>query len=215
MSENHSQTNFVNGGWQTGGDPEKERLAERIVEELRKVAGAEVRKDPAGWQGTDLDEIVAQVFLRLSQSERQWSDRKHFYCAAARAIRFLRIDYARRRKAMHLDSQVPLRDPHQVLPGDDLDRAEQLLRLDAALEKLARVDPEAAEVIELYYFGVRLPAEQAGEGPAEPLAPPRHLTQEQIGALIGKSKATVCLRVRRGEDWLARELRGEGEEVRP
>jgi RNA polymerase sigma factor (sigma-70 family) len=214
VSEAHSQTNFLNQGLRTDGDPDKERLAERIVDELRKIAGSDAKKDPAAWQGIDLNEIVAEVFVRLVDSSGPWNDRKHFYCAAAKAIRFLRVDNARRRKAMHLDSKIALDDPNQVQPGEDLARAEQLEQLDRALQELARVDPEAAEVIELYYFGVQLPADQPAPIAGQPLTPPPALTQEQIGQLINKSKATVCLRLRRGLDWLAAQLTGKSQEER-
>jgi RNA polymerase sigma factor (sigma-70 family) len=214
MSETHSQTNFFNNGLRTDGDPEKERLAERIVEELRKIAGAQAKKNPADWQGIDLNEVVADLFVRLAKPAHPWHDRKHFYCTAAKAIRFLRVDHARRRKAMHLDSKIALDDSGQLQPSEDYARAEQLDRLDRALEELARVDPEAAEAIELYYFGVRLPSEQPGDVTGPSLPPPRFLTQEQIGELIGKSKATVCLRIRRGQSWLSSHLRGNEAEDR-
>src|SRR5262249_40298816 len=159
-----------------------------------------------------LDDAVHEVFTRLVKptgadepTPRRWSDRKHFYRTAAKAVRFLRIDHARRRKVMHLDSNHPGARPQ---PADDLARAEQLLRLDAAPRQLAGSDPEAAEVVELHYFGIRLPAAGAGE----PVPPAEQLTGEQIGELIGKSRATVSRILSRGLRQLARQLRPDAGE---
>jgi RNA polymerase sigma factor (sigma-70 family) len=230
VSDSHSQTNFLNKGFQGGDSDETERLAALIIAELHKIAKADAKKNPAAWQGLELHDVVAEIFLRFKaagearkdQAEAaeavpgpKWSDRKHFYCAAAKAIRRLRIDYARRRKDMHLDSKISLDDPKQAQSCDDVAQAEQLLCLDEALAKLAEVDPEAAEAIELYYFGVRLP-DESGSHPSVPASSPSsRLTYEQIGELIGKSKATVCLRIRRGQDWLSTRLGGGSEEDRP
>jgi RNA polymerase sigma factor (sigma-70 family) len=223
VSDAHSLTNFLNQGG-VGGGP-GDRLAARIVEELRKIAGADAERNPTAWRGVDLDEAVAEVYLRLvirptggsgpadAEATGPWNDRKHFYRTAARAIRFLRIDHARRRKSLHLDSRAALEDSGQGEPPDDLARAEQLLRLDEALTGLATADADAAEAIQLYYFGVRLPAAGSATAARDPGQPPARLTYEQIGELVGKSKASVCLAIQRGRAWLSARLGGTGEGV--
>ncbi len=225
MSETHSQTRFLNGFW--AGDDEKTReLGPRIVNELQKIAAADARKNPAAWQGIDLDEAVGEVWARLarpaarkeegetegsSPSGKRWNDRKHFYRTAARAIRFLRIDAERRRQEMQLASHHSLPDFHQAPPPEAAARDEQLLRLDEALRELSVADPEAAEVVELHYFGVRFPA---GDPPV-PFSPASPLTYAQIGELIDRSAATVCLRMRRGLEWLRRRLGAGSREGQP
>ncbi len=210
MSETHSLTNFVNAGFRSGHDADTERLAGRIVDELRKIAGAVARRDPLAWRGVDLDEAVNEVYVRFQEPARPWNDRKHFYRTAALAIRFLRWDSARRRHAMHLDSEMPLADARQGQPFDHLAQAEQVLRLNRALERLAEEEPEAAQVLELYFFGVGLPASDSGTAGGQVHSPPSGLTCEQIGELLGLHKGTVSRLKSRG----LRQLRMDVEEGR-
>jgi len=213
VSETHSQTNFLNAGFRAASDSEAEDLTSTIMAELRKIVWSNRRRGPDSFEGVQLDDVVQELFLKLRNTAqgpgggggaageagaasaneaaappKRWNDRKHFYRCAAVAVRNLRVDYARRRRAMHLDSRLSLADSGQPQPSEDLARAEQLLRLDDALRRLGRSDPEAAAVVELRFFGIRPPAPDA---PGQPSCPTGGLTFEEIAELIGKSKATA------------------------
>jgi RNA polymerase sigma factor (sigma-70 family) len=228
MSETHSQTNFLNTGFQASSDEETERLAGTIMEELRKIVWSNKKKTPDSFEGVPLEDVVQELFLKLrntaqasgvgegetgpatGEPRKRWNDRKHFYRCAAIAVRNLRVDYARRRKAMHLDSRFSWADSGQPQPSDDLARAEQLLRLDEALRRLAQSDAEAAAVVELRFFGIRPPASSEQAGP--PVDPTEGLTFEEIGEQIGKSKATAFKAWSRAQRFLRQVLGTEFEE---
>src|SRR5262245_48761615 len=99
MSETHSQTNFLNTGFQAGSDQETERLAATIMEELRKIVWSNKKKAPDSFQGVPLEDVVQELFLKLRNSAKargdgegvtgaqdqsdaaeprqRWNDRKH------------------------------------------------------------------------------------------------------------------------------------------
>lgn len=99
--------------------------------------------------------LVHEAYLRLIDSSNlNWQDRNHFFAIAARVMRRLLIDHARkrtRRKRGGGLQRVTLADWRTPTREDELDPAE-LLSLDAALERLAEVDPRAAEVVELRFY---------------------------------------------------------------
>jgi RNA polymerase sigma factor (TIGR02999 family) len=82
---------------------------------------------------------------------QRWESRKHFFAAAAQAMRHILIERARRRlRASHGGEleRVPLDEVEIAAPTDD----ERLLQINAALDELASVEPEKAEVVKLRFF---------------------------------------------------------------
>ena len=99
--------------------------------------------------------------MRLARMDRiDWQDRVHFVRMAARLMREILVDHARRHGAGKRDGgeRIPLTQLELVEPAMDLD----LVALDAALERLAAVDPARAQLVELRYFG-GLTIEEAAE----------------------------------------------------
>jgi RNA polymerase sigma factor (TIGR02999 family) len=121
-----------------------------IVEELRRLAhGVRRRLRPGETLGTTA--LVHEAFLKLSRSEHVGTlERAHFFALAARAMRDIVIDAARRR-------QVRARvhgEPEQAedwLPADPLD-VERLLAVDEALARLAEIHPRLADVVICRFF---------------------------------------------------------------
>lgn len=141
----------VGGGDQAALD----RLFSRVYKELRKLASRQLQASPP--QHTlATTALVHEVYLKLSADAR-WStrDRSHFFALAARAMRHILIDHARRRsrqKRGGAGSPLSLDVAEIVAEIPVLDRAEELLALDEALERLAAADPELARLVEWRFF---------------------------------------------------------------
>jgi RNA polymerase sigma factor (TIGR02999 family) len=96
--------------------------------------------------------LVHEAFLRLvGNPEQTWAGRRHFFAAAAEAMRHILVDRARRKAAVrHGGNQVPLQWDDVVLAGDAAD--EQVIVVHDALGQLATQDPVAAELVKLRFF---------------------------------------------------------------
>jgi RNA polymerase sigma factor (TIGR02999 family) len=128
-----------------------EELLPLVYEELRKVAAHKMSLQPAG-QTLQATALVHEAYLRLVGSEgRQWESRKHFFSAAAEAMRHILIDRARRRlRVRHggAAEKVELEEIEIAAPAKD----EIVVQLNEALEELARKSPEQAEIVKLRFF---------------------------------------------------------------
>lgn len=130
-----------------------DRLFAIVYDELRRLARAQLRRSgvPVTIQAT---EIVHEAYLRLArQDATDWKNRAHFYAMAATVIRRVLLDYARHRLAGRRDRrrEVPL-DVALDRKVMTLERADELIQLDAALNELSGEDPRRARVVELRYF---------------------------------------------------------------
>ncbi len=139
----------------------EEQLLELVYAELRDMAEKKLAKDPGNYtlQPTSL---VHDAWLKLADdSLRDFENRAHFFGAAAQAMRRILIDRARAKFAGKRGGRVE----HVDLDSVDVAVNAQdstLLELDEALEKLAKEDPPAAELVRLRFF-VGLKNEEAGE----------------------------------------------------
>lgn len=98
--------------------------------------------------------LVHEAYLRLAQSTPpQLGDRKHFLCLAARLMRQILVDHARRVKADRRGGEAPRIALEQAAEAAAPQPAVDLLALHEALLALAAVDPRKARVIELRFFG--------------------------------------------------------------
>jgi RNA polymerase sigma factor (TIGR02999 family) len=160
----------------------------RVYDRLRRCAQLALAGEKAGVsvEATDLANI-AYVRLRAAPATPA-ADDEAFYRRAAAVIRHILVDRARARAARKRgggQARVPLAD----LPADTDSDDDRLVALDAALAKLERVDPRAAELVQLRYF--------AG------------LTQPEAAARLGVSLSTAEADWRRAKAWLAAETAGE------
>jgi RNA polymerase sigma factor (TIGR02999 family) len=144
------------------GDPKAaEELLPIVYEELRRLAAVKMANEAAG-QTLQPTALVHEAWLRLVQSKGQtWKGRGHFLCAAAEAMRRILIDKARRKNRIRHGQGMTRVDVDRVDVAVDSDD-ETLLRVDAALEKLAQEDPVKAELLKLRFF-VGLTIAEAGE----------------------------------------------------
>lgn len=129
-----------------------EHLLPLAYEELRRVANRQLAGQPAG-QTLQATALVHEAFLRLvGDPARTWQDRRHFFASAAEAMRHILVDRARRRAAARHGGGQTRVDLAQVQLAAESD-GEHVVRLNEALEKLARGDAEAAELVRLRFFG--------------------------------------------------------------
>jgi RNA polymerase sigma factor (TIGR02999 family) len=137
----------------TEGNPKAaERLLPLVYEELRKLAAARMANESPG-QTLQPTALVHEAWLRLGGDEQpEWKNRRHFFAAAAEAMRRILVERARRRLAAKRgEGKIPidLDDIDIPIPTKDDDG---LLRIHEALEKLTLVDPQKAELVKLRYF---------------------------------------------------------------
>jgi RNA polymerase sigma factor (TIGR02999 family) len=136
--------------------------------------------------------LVHEAYMKLvDQTRVDWQGKSHFFAVAAQAMRRILVDHARSRQREKRGggrARVVLDEAVALSPQKD----EDVLALDEALEKLARLDARQAKVVELRFFG--------------------GLSVEEVAEALGVSKRTVEGDWTFARAWLSRELReGEGE----
>jgi len=134
------------------GDPKAaEELLPLVYDELRKLASAKMVSQPSD-HTLQATALVHEAWLRLGRSEQQhWDSRRHFYAAAAQAMRHILIERARRKQRVRHGvemTRVDLDAIEVAALADD----ERLLEISAALDELAVLAPEKAEVVKLRFF---------------------------------------------------------------
>jgi RNA polymerase sigma factor (TIGR02999 family) len=163
-----------------------ENLLPLVYEELRRVAAARLAQERPG-QTLQATALVHEAWLRVtSPGQPQWQGRRHFLGAAAEAMRRILVENARRKKRLRHGGELQRVDIAEVelaspMPDD------KLLALDAALDKLAELNPRAAELVKLCFF--------------------TGLTQEQAAEQVGVSVATAERTWTFARAWLFREIK--------
>jgi RNA polymerase sigma factor (TIGR02999 family) len=147
---------------QDGDRQAAEDLLRALYNDLRRVAAAKLAGERSGhtFQPT---ELVHEAYLRLVKPEGfpNWNSRRHFFTAAAEAIRRILIDHAREKKSQKRGGEyvrVGLAD--ELIPDER--KAERLLALEEALAGLEEQYPEKAELVKLRFF-VGCTIDQAAE----------------------------------------------------
>jgi RNA polymerase sigma factor (TIGR02999 family) len=141
------------------GDPQApDQLLPLVYDELRRLAAGQMAQEKPG-QTLQATALVHEAYVRLVDGEqaRRWHGRRHFFAAAAEAMRRILVDRARRKRSRKRGgdrARVPL-DEERVAAVED---ADELLAVDEALAGLAVADAQAAELVKLRYFaGLSIP----------------------------------------------------------
>lgn len=172
--------------WSSGDADALDRLMPIIYEECRRIAAQQMQRehrdhtlDPTG--------VVHELYLRLIDQRRAtWANRAHFFAIAAQLMRRILVDYARARGARKRGGSALLvsLDAAADTPNDS--RAEDVIAIDQALERLAEIDTDQVRIIELRFFG--------------------GLTVEDTARVVGRSPRTVKREWQLARAWLYREL---------
>lgn len=171
-----------------------ERLLPIVYDELHRLAASQLSRERSG-HTLQPTALVNEAYLKLvDQSASDWKDRNHFFAVAATAMRQIVIDEARSKAAHKRGGQaehVPLDDDRvgSMNPLDDL------LALDRALDRLARIDERLSRVVEMRFF--------AG------------YSVEEAAEVLGQSSRTVKRDWRKARALLLRDLHGTGGEDGP
>lgn len=174
--------------WNAGDEEAASRLLPLVYGELRRVAQGQLRKERAD-HTLQPTALVHEAYVRLADRlNAQWNDRAHFYAVAAKVMRQILVDHARRHAASKRGGEV-VRVPLDDVQIAQDSRAARLLALDEALERLRAMDERKARIIELRYFG--------------------GLTIDECAEVLGVSTPTVVGDTRKARAWLFKELQTE------
>lgn len=169
-----------------GGSREAfDALFPRVYEELRRIAERQLRRER---QDHTLltTALVNEAYLKMvDQARVEWRDRAHFFGIAARAMRQILIDYARRRGTEKRGGAWRRTTLGQADLAFEV-RLEELIALDDALDRLDQVDERLRTVVEYRFFG--------------------GLTEGETAELLGVTSRTVQRDWARARAWLYREL---------
>jgi len=176
--------------WRHGDEAAFEQLAPAIYDHLHGVAEAYMRAEGPS-HPLQATALVNEVFLRLMNSQQvQYLSRNHFYAFAAKLMRRVLVDSARRHKA-----QKRGRDVHRVALSPELAWVDadspEMLDLDRALSELSELDPQRVRTLELRFF--------------------LGATADETAEFLGLSRGRVDRDVNFALSWLHRRLRGSGD----
>ena len=179
------------GALRNGAPDAMDRLAPLVYEQLRHIAHRQLRAEPVG-HTLSTTALVHEAYLKLvDQTRAEWQDRGHFFAVASGAMRRILVDYARRYRAARRgggEDGAPVRPIS--LDNTDIpaaERADALVALDEALERLGRLDERQARVVECRFFG--------------------GLSEAETAAALGISQRTVAREWVTARGWLYQELR--------
>jgi RNA polymerase sigma factor (TIGR02999 family) len=136
-----------------------EQFLPLVYDELRRLATAQMAQERPG-QTLDATALVHEAYLRLG-GEARFENRRHFFAAAAEAMRRILVEKARRKQREKHGGHLVRRDVDQI-EVTAATSSEDLLALDEALHKLTLADALAAQLVGLRFFaGMTIP--QAAE----------------------------------------------------
>ena len=175
--------------WRKGSAEAEAELMERVQGELRRLAASYLRRERGG-QTLQPTAVVNEAYIRLlPQRGVSWENRAHFFGIAAKMMRRVLVDHARRRHAAKRDAGPadPVSLSGVASPDREADQVD-VLALHDALSKLAKLDPRQSEIVEMRFF--------AG------------LTVEEIAEVLEIAPATVKRDWATAKMWLKRQMRG-------
>ena len=163
-----------------------DRLLPLVYAELRRIARNQMRREREG-HTLQPTALVHEAFLRLvDQDDATWQNRAHFFGVAAQVMRRLLVDHARRRRAAKRGIPITLDEALLHPPGSAAVPTEEILAVDQALDRLARLDARQASVVELRYFG--------------------GLSVEETAEVLGVAERTVKLDWAMAKGWMKSQL---------
>jgi len=165
--------------WRNGDQTALDRLIPLVYEELHHLAKHYMARQAPG-HTLQTTALVNKAYMRLiDQSHIEWQNRAHFFAVCATIMRNILVDHFRRHRPT-----VTLDEAALVSSEPDVD----VMALDQALDRLAALDPQKSQVVEMRYFG--------------------GMTVEEIAEVLKISPITVKREWNRARAWLLRELSG-------
>jgi RNA polymerase sigma factor (TIGR02999 family) len=185
MSDTHEVTLLL-AQWAKGNQKALDDLTPLVYRELRQLAASYLRKERQG-HTLQPTALVHEAYVRLvDQSNPTWQSRSHFFGVAARLMRQILVDHARKK---HAGKRAGIKVPLEEAISFRQERTLDLIALDSGLDALEKIDPRKCKAVELRYFG--------------------GLSMEEIAQSLDVSAITVRRDLRMAEAWLQREMRNE------
>jgi RNA polymerase sigma-70 factor (ECF subfamily) len=182
MSASHDVTRLL-AEWGRGNRQALEDLTPMVYGELRQLAASCLRKERQG-HTLQPTALVHEAYLRLvNQKNTSWQSRSHFFGVAARMMRQILVDHARKRQA---GKRAGLKVSLEEAVSFQQERSRDLVALDSGLNALEKLDPRKCKVVELRYFG--------------------GLSIDEIAQALDVSPVTVRRDLRMAEAWLHHEM---------
>ncbi len=182
MSDTHEVTILL-AEWANGNQRALDDLTPLVYRELRQLAASYLRKEHQG-HTLQPTAIVHEAYVRLvNQTNPTWQNRSHFFGVAARLMRQILVDHARRK---HAGKRAGIKVPLDEAIGFQQQRSRDLIALDSGLTALEKIDPRKCKAVELRYFG--------------------GLSMEEIAQTLEVSAITVRRDLRMAEAWLHQEM---------
>jgi len=170
--------------WAKGNEQALDDLTPLVYQELRQLAASYLRKERHG-HTLQPTALVHEAYLRLvDQTTSNWQNRSHFYGVAARLMRQILVDHARRKLA---GKRAGLKVSLEEAVSFERERGQDLLALDTGLNALEKLDPRKCKAVELRYFG--------------------GLSMNEIAQALDVSIITVRRDLRMAEAWLHNKIK--------
>jgi RNA polymerase sigma factor (TIGR02999 family) len=187
MKTTPSQVTELLRRWSSGDQEALDSLVPLVYQDLRRLANYYLQREPQP-QTLPSTALVHEVYLRMcKQQDPQWEGRAHFFAVAAKMIRRILVDHARRKSAgkrggkfqpSELEAALTLPVPASL----------DLLALDESLQELDKFDARKCRVVEMRFFG--------------------GLEAKDIAKVLGTTEATVRRDWKIARAWLYRRLQG-------
>jgi len=159
-----------------------------IYDELRRLARQQLQREPDG-HTLSPTALVHEAYMRLiDYSRMDWAGRAHFLAVAATAMRRILVDHARGHRSVKRGGMLRRVSIDDVELGTE-DRAELLVAIDDALDRLKEIDARQAQVVECRFFG--------------------GMTEEETATALGISVRTAKRDWAKAKSWLHREIAAE------
>lgn len=174
--------------WSEGDDKALQQLIPFVERELHRIAHRYMRRETPG-HILQTSALVNELYLKLvDQTRVQWRNRAHFFAIAAQLMRRILIDHARTRNTAKRGGAVVHLSVSDKAETSivSIEKAAELISLDKALNKLAKIDKRKAQIVEMRYFG--------------------GLSVEETAEVMRLSSATVMRHWTFAKSWLRYEL---------
>jgi len=170
--------------WGNGSQEALDELIPLVYEELHRLAGSYMRREGRG-HTLQTSALINEAYLRLvDQKSIRWQDRAHFFGVAARLMRQILVDHARRRsRAKRGGGARMVSLAEQSVIAKEI---EDVIALDDALKHLAEMDPRKSRIVEMKFFG--------------------GLSTEEVAEVLKVTTRTVEREWRKAKAWLNRAI---------
>jgi RNA polymerase sigma-70 factor, ECF subfamily len=186
MEKDSQQITQLLKDWSEGNPEGLDELMPLVYDELHRQASRYLRKERSN-HTLQTTALINEAYLKLiNQRDVEWQNRAHFFAIAAQAMRRILVDYARERhreKRGGAAENLPLEEALQISVNE---KSIDLIALDEALNRLAKMDKRQARVVELRYFS--------------------GLSIDETAEVLGIANSTVRLDWNLAKAWLKQEI---------